>query len=144
MVIAGNEPDLILIEILPKTYCNSLSAPRLSLLSYQSFFNFDPDSPQPTHHLCCVGIYVSDKFSVSEVLFSVKVYFTSISGLKLNSEIMTPSWPIGWLYLSQPNIKLSTSTAALCDLFRSVTGYTHLLITGDFNYQYISLLLYQS
>ena len=76
MVIAGNEPDLILItEILPKSHCNSLSAARLSLPSYQSFFNFDPDSPQLIQHQCGVGIYVSDKFSVSEVPFSESLFY---------------------------------------------------------------------
>ena len=35
MVIAGNEPDLILItEILPKSLCKSLSTARLSLYGY--------------------------------------------------------------------------------------------------------------
>ena len=39
----------------------------------------------------------------------------------------------GCIYRS-PTSNLQQSTAALCDLFRSVTGFTHLLITGDFNY----------
>jgi len=45
LLIAGDEPDLILItEILPKRSVNSLSTARLSIHGYQAFFNFDPDS----------------------------------------------------------------------------------------------------
>ena len=69
-LIAGDEPDLILIsEILPKHCVSSLSAARLALDGYQSFFNFDPDSQQTPQSMRGVGIYVSNKLLVSEVTF---------------------------------------------------------------------------
>ena len=43
MIIAGDEPDIILItEILPKACCNTITTARLSITGYRSFFNFDP------------------------------------------------------------------------------------------------------
>ena len=43
MAIAGINPDIILIsKILPKAYCNTISAAHLSLTGYCSFCNFDP------------------------------------------------------------------------------------------------------
>ena len=67
-LIADDEPDLFLItEILPKRNINSLSTARLSLDSYQAFFNFNPDSEQTHTTKCGVGIYVSRKLSGTEV-----------------------------------------------------------------------------
>ena len=54
---------------LRKCCVNSLSAARLALDGYQSFFNFDPDSQQTPQSLHGVGIYVSNKLLVSEVTF---------------------------------------------------------------------------
>ena len=63
---AGDEPDLILItEALSKHNVNSLSTTRLSLDSYQTFFNFNPDSVQTPQTTRGVGIYVSRKLSVT-------------------------------------------------------------------------------
>ena len=43
MAIADINPDIILIsEILPKAYCNTITAACLSLTGYRSFYNFDP------------------------------------------------------------------------------------------------------
>ena len=47
MFIAGNEPDIILVsEILPKSYCNTILSSTLSLNGYNMFFNFDTDNFQ--------------------------------------------------------------------------------------------------
>ena len=60
MFIAGNEPDIILIsDVLPKSYCNTISSSRLSLHDYNMFFNFDPDGGQPTTNTRGVGIQYS-------------------------------------------------------------------------------------
>jgi len=54
ILIAGDEPDLILIsEVLPKCCVNSLSIVRLALYGYQSIYTFDPDSDQ-TPQTCTV------------------------------------------------------------------------------------------
>ena len=43
MAIADINTDIILIsEILPKAYCNTITAACLSLTGYRSFYNFDP------------------------------------------------------------------------------------------------------
>ena len=47
-LIAGNEPDLILIsKILPKCCVNSVSTARLTLHGYQSFYNLTPTLTRP-------------------------------------------------------------------------------------------------
>ena len=44
-LIAGNEPDLILItEITPKVHCTTISKCLLEIPGFSTFFNFDPDS----------------------------------------------------------------------------------------------------
>ena len=59
MLIAGSEPDIIIItEVLPKIHCNSISAAQLALSGYQAFFNFDPNNPFCTDHLHGVAIYI--------------------------------------------------------------------------------------
>jgi len=54
MLIAGNEPDLILIaEVIPKARLVYMSPSRLYIPSYTCYSNFDPDSNQFTGlHLC--------------------------------------------------------------------------------------------
>ena len=40
MLIAGSEPDIIMItEVLPKIHCNSISVAQFALSGYQAFFN---------------------------------------------------------------------------------------------------------
>ena len=57
MLIAGSEPDIIIItEVLPKIHCNSISAARLALSGYQAFFNFDSNNPSSTDYLRGVAI----------------------------------------------------------------------------------------
>ena len=55
MAIAGTNPDIILIsKILPKAYCNTIPAARLSLTGYCSFYNFDPTTaPLNFFHTMC-------------------------------------------------------------------------------------------
>jgi len=64
-LIASEEPDLILItEILPKCCVNSLSAARLALDGYQSFFNFDPDSTDLTKLVRCWDLRLQQIISI--------------------------------------------------------------------------------
>ena len=65
MLIAGNEPDLIMVtEVLPKAVCNNLSLAQLFLQSYHLFLNFDFNDPKQTaEKKRGVAIYVSDCLS---------------------------------------------------------------------------------
>jgi len=67
MLIAGNEPDLILIaEVIPKARLVYMSSSRLYIPGYTSYSNFDPDSNQFTG-LRGICIYVSNNLRSSEV-----------------------------------------------------------------------------
>jgi len=69
LIIAGNEPGIILItEILPKAYCNTLTSAHFSLNGYSSVFNFDSNR-MPTSSIPGVGIYVSKEFSFCKAHF---------------------------------------------------------------------------
>ena len=131
-LIAGDEPDLILIsEILPKRCVNSLSAARLALDGYQSFFNFDPDSQQTPQSKRGVGIYVSNKLLVSEVTFDGYSYHEHVwISIKLtgHDELL-----VGCIYCS-PSSDPVHSTSGLCNLLSEVNKFSHLLVCGDFNY----------
>ena len=79
MLIAGSEPDIIMItEVLPKIHCNSISAARLALSGYQAFFNFDPNNPSSTDHLHGVTIYIYSKLPASEVFLRTNLVNTKI------------------------------------------------------------------
>ena len=80
MLIAGNEPDNILIsKVLPKSHCNTVSSSRLSLNGYNVFLNFNPDSCQPNTNTHGVSIYLSKRMPVSE-------YFLQAPILRITSE----------------------------------------------------------
>ena len=138
MLIAGDEPDLILIsEILPKRCVNSLSSAGLSLHRYQAFFNFDPDSQQTPQSMRGVGIYVSNKLSVSEVTYDEYPYHEHVwISIKLMDH---DSLLVGCIYHS-PSLDTLQSTVGLCKLLTEVDDHTHLLIYGDINYPDINWL----
>ena len=125
MLIAGNEPELIIItEILPKSHCISLSAARLSLPGYQAYFNFDPHSQQSLQHRRGVGIYVSNKLSASEVHFNNYISPEHV-WIKINLR-GHDSLLVGCVYRS-PSSNLQQSTSALCELLTSYKGYSHIV-----------------
>ena len=65
MAIASDEPNIISItEILPKSYCNTITAARILLSYYQPFFNFDPGTVLPSSAMRGVGVYVSENHSL--------------------------------------------------------------------------------
>ena len=131
-LIAGEEPDLILItKILPKRFVNSLSAARLALDGYQFFFNFDPDSQQTPQSLRGVGIYVSNKLSVSEVAVDGYSHHEHVwISIKLMGK---DQLLVGCIYRS-PSSDPVQSTSGLCNLLNEVNDFSHLLVCGDFNY----------
>ena len=133
MLIAGSEPDIIMItEVLPKIHCNSISAAQLALSGYQAFFNFDPKNPSSTDYLHGVAIYISNKLPASEVLFSKYFQEQIWLTLKLRGH---DNLLVGCLYQS-PSSDIQQSTAFyVIYLNLSVdTPMTTCLICGDFNY----------
>ena len=133
MFISGNEPDVILItEVLPKVHSQFVTKARLSLMGYSIFTNFDFQSPSAYHGIRGVAIYVSHKLSAKEINFNqdsfndhlwVKIYLKGADSLL-----------IGCVYRSPSSDIVSSTTCLICNLLRSVNGFSHLLICGDFNY----------
>ena len=132
MAIAGNDPDIILIsEILPKAYCNTITAARLSLAGYRAFYNFDPTTIPPISTIRGVGIYVSEKLSPHEVQFNDCEFQEQLwieIALKGSDSLL-----VGCIYRS-PSSDLCQSTTALFDLLSKIQDHSHVLICGDFNY----------
>ena len=132
MAITDNDPDIILItEVLPKTHSHTITKAGLSLHGYTIFTNFDLDSPtHMTNGIRGVAIFVSHKLSATEVNFdhnNFKDHLWIRIHLKGTDELL-----IGCIYRS-PSGDIVNSTASICDLLRSINGYSH-LICGDFNY----------
>ena len=141
-IIAGDEPDLILITaILPKRNVNSLSTARLSLDGYQTFFNFNPgteQTPQTTHG---VGIYVSRKLSVTEVVFNGYSHHEHVwISIKLMGHDMLL---VGCIYRS-PSFYTLQSTLGLCYLITEVTAHFHLLILYVLTLTILTLIGHQT
>ena len=133
MAITNKEPDIILItEVLPKAHCHTISKAGLSLQGYTIFTNFDSDSStHKTDGIRGVAIFVSRKLSASEVNFAQN-NFKDHLWIKIHlkrSDVLI----IGCVYRS-PSGDITNSTTSICNLLRSINGYSHLLICGDFNY----------
>ena len=136
MIIAGDEPDIILItEILPKACCNTITTARLSITSYRSFFSFDPATVSFISKVRGVGIYVSEKLLCHQIHFDNSNFEEQV-WIKLFLK-GSDSLLIGCMYRS-PSSDKYTSTLALCNLLSSIHGYSHVLICGDFNYPNIN------
>ena len=70
MLIAGNEPDLILItEVMPKAHSTCMSSSRVDIPKFFRYSNFDPDAEQVVG-MRGICIYVSNKLVSAEVQFS--------------------------------------------------------------------------
>ena len=131
-LIAGNEPDLILItEITPKVRCTSISKCLLEIPGFSMFFNFDPDSPSSTDNIRGVGIYVSNSLHASEVHFydSTYVEHVWVSIQLRGSDFLT----VGCIYRS-PSFSTDLTTNDLCELLSAVPRSSHCLVCRDFNY----------
>ena len=136
MIIAGDEPDIILItEILPKACCNTITTAHLSITGYRSFFNFDPATVSFISKVRGVGIYVSENLLCHQIHFDNSNFEEQI-WIKLFLK-GSDSLLIGCMYRS-PSSDKYTSTLALCNLLSSIHGYFHVLICGDFNYPNIN------
>ena len=124
MAISGSEPDIILIsEILPKAHSHTLTKAGLSLPGYTIFTNFDLDLL--TDGIRGVAIFVLHKLSATEVNFD-KNDFKDHLWIKIHLN-GTDVLLIGCIYRS-PSGDIVNSTTSVCDLLRSISGYSHLLI----------------
>ena len=72
MLIAGSEPDLILItEILPKYHSYFINKASLMIHGYSLYLNFDLDSDMTsTLGIRGVGIYVSNSLSAAKYILT--------------------------------------------------------------------------
>ena len=133
MAITNKEPDIILItEVLPKAHCHTISKAGLSLQGYTIFTNFDFDSStHKTDGIRGVAIFVSHKLSASEVNFAQNDFKDHL-WIKIHLK-RSDALIIGCVYRS-PSSDITNSTISMCNLLRSINGYSHLLICGDFNY----------
>jgi len=124
MLIAGNEPDLILIaEVIPKARLVYMSPSRLYIPGYTCYSNFDPDSNQFTG-LRGICIYVSNNLHSSEVHFTSEFEEHLWIRIKFNS---SQSLLVGCVYRS-PSSNLENSTNSLCQLLRQVISSSSRLL----------------
>ena len=129
MFITGHEPDIILVtEVLPKVHTQTITKAGLSLHGYTIFTNFDFESP--THSsIRGVAIFVSLKLSATAINFDSSDFKDHL-WIKIHLK-GSDSLLIGCIYRS-PSGDIINSTTSICDLLRSINGYSHLLICGDF------------
>lgn len=134
MMIAGNEPDLILLsEVVPKAQVKPISPATLSLPSYTMYLNFDPS----IHNLGSAGcrgicIFVSTKWQATEVSFPncpFKEHLWITIPLQNQDQLL-----VGCIYRS-PSASGHISTSNLVDLLKlsSNGNYSHIVIAGDVN-----------
>ena len=135
MLIAGNEPDLILItEVLPKAHFTCMSSSRVDISGFFRYSNFDPDA-EPVVGIRGVCIYVSNKLVSSEVQFPTVNSLESL-WIKINLSGSNNTL-VGCVYRS-PSSDLEGSTNSLCQLLSQAVNFTSsYLICGDFNYNSI-------
>ena len=134
MLIAGDEPDIILLtEVIPKAQVNPISMAVLSLPSYTMYLNFDPSSANlgsgGSRGIC---IFVRSIWKATEVSFPTCPFKEQLwISIKIQS---TDVLLVGCVYRS-PSADASTSTDNLVNLLRSAANgtYSHLLIAGDIN-----------
>ena len=129
MLIAGSEPDLILItEILPKYHSYFINKTSLMIHGYSLYLNFDPDSDMTsTLGIRGVGIYVSNTLSASQVYFnnnSFKDHVWININLQGQDKLL-----VGSIYRS-PSEAMQTNISSLCTILEELNDFTHLLICG--------------
>ena len=132
-LIAGNEPDLILItEITPKAHCTTISKCLLEIPGFSTFFNFDPDSSSSMDnirgvgHICFLIFYKPLKLIFYDPTFIEHVWVT----IQLRG---CDALTVGCIYRS-PSHSIEQSTSDLCDLLSAIPRSSHCPVCGDFNY----------
>ena len=134
MMITGQEPDIILLtETIPKAQVLPISPALLDIPGYKIYCNFEPREPDlgrsGRRGIC---IYVKDTLRVSEVSFP-DCPFEEQLWLRLplaGSDHLL----LGCVYRS-PSGAGDLDTTNLIHLLEHIadSGYSHLLLTGDFN-----------
>ena len=134
MIIAGEEPDIIMItEVIPKAQVLPISPALIAISGYSLYLSFDPQQPRlGTSGIRGNCIFVKESLSSSEVDFpgsefqeQVWVEIKLVGGDRLL---------IGCLYMSPSGPRLQ-NIGAFAALLEHViqANPSHLLITGDFN-----------
>ena len=134
MLIAGDEPDFILInEVIPKAQAHPIAPALLTLPGYNMYSNFDP----MTENLGKSGIrgiciYVKKTHRVAEFVFKDSSYKEQLwvqMTLPGSDKLL-----LGCTYRSPSGLE-EESVQELGELFRLAcnSSFSHVVITGDFN-----------
>jgi len=133
--IANQTPDLILIsEMLPKSNC-TLHPALFSLPGYSVYLNFNSDCVSSSS-IRGVGIFVSQRIHATQVTFNNVDNCIEHVWIRVKMEA-SDSLLVGCVYRS-PSRPISDGVSALCELLSHLSGYSHLLICGDFNLREIT------
>ena len=134
MLIAGDEPDLILLtEVIPKAQVHPIPPATLSLPDYTLYVNFDPTEANlgrgGSRGIC---IFVRSRWQATEVSFPNCAFSEHlwISIPLQNRDLLL----VGCVYRS-PSADVNTSTDNLINLLRTASEgkHNHLLVAGDIN-----------
>jgi len=137
--IANKNPDLILIsEILPKAPNSIIHSALFAIPGYSLYLNFDPDCVSSPLTIRGVGLFVSHNIHASQVIFNDTSDYIEHVWVKIKMQ-GSDTLLVGCIYRS-PSKPLSDSISSLCDLLGHLSGYSHLLICGDFNLKDITWL----
>ena len=134
MLIAGNEPDLILLsEVIPKAQVIPISPATLSLPNYAMYLNFDPTNDNLGRSGCRgICIFIRTKWQATEVIFpncSFEEHLWMSIPLRNSDKLL-----VGCIYRS-PSSSGPTSTRDLVDLLKMSTSmkFSHIMVAGDVN-----------
>ena len=133
MLIAGSEPDIILLnEVIPKAQALPLSVALLSIPGYEMYLNFDPNaSGLGSGGIRGIGIFLNCSLRAREIYFQGSAFREHL-WVELPLE-GSDSLLIGCLYRSpsssQQNAEeLNETLRHACSL-----NHSHLLMVGDLN-----------
>ena len=134
MLVAGNEPDLILLtEVIPKAQVHPIPLATLSLPGYTMYLNFEPGQQNlgSSGHRG-IGIFVNEKWRATKVSSPSPTFeehlLVSIP-LKKQDQLL-----VGCIYRS-PSASGDISSSNLIHLLKSCCSmnYSHMVIAGDIN-----------
>ena len=134
MWIAGNEPDIIMVnEVIPKAQIHPIPLALLSISGYVMYANFDPSEGNlGKSGLRGICMYAKSSLQVAEISFEGSAFKEQ---LWLRMSLPSPdSLLLGCLYRS-PSGNAEEDVREIGKLFNVAvnSGHSHIVITGDFN-----------
>ena len=116
--IAGNEPDIIITEVIPKAQLNPIEAPLLEIDGYATHINFEPSEAESNlgvSGIRGVAIYTKENLCVNVVDFTTDFKDRIWAEIHLSDH---DSLLIGCIYRSPTKEKDATlnSTMQVCEL----------------------------